>query len=85
MYVLTAKDLKKLQDWIKEQNKLKNTDMKTLEKIQNRLENENGLDNLLANLAGVKDYYTEEYNEAANGGFDFDLMYDFDEDCFFEM
>jgi hypothetical protein len=56
--------------------------METLEKIQNRLENENGFDNLLADLAGVPDYYTEEYNEAANGGFDFDLMYDADEDCF---
>jgi hypothetical protein len=56
--------------------------MKTLKKLKNRLENENGLDCLLADLANVEDYYTEEYNEAAKGGFDFDLMYDVDEDKF---
>ena len=56
--------------------------MKTTEKIRAKLENNNGLDVLLADKAGVEDYYTEEYNEAAKGGFDFDLMYDADKNEF---
>lgn len=56
--------------------------MKNLtEKIQNRLENQNGLDHLLSEIAGV-DYYSEEYNDIALDGFNFDLMYNVDEDCF---
>jgi hypothetical protein len=51
-------------------------------KIKNKLENNNGLDVLLAHLAGVEDYYSREYNKKAKGGFDFDLMYDADKDEF---
>lgn len=56
--------------------------MKKLEKLKNRLENENGFDKLLAEMAGVEDYYSEAYNKSAGDGFSFDLMYDFDEDRF---
>ena len=56
--------------------------MKNLEKLKNRLENENGFDELLAEMAGVDDYYSENYNKSAGDGFDFDLMYDIDEDRF---
>jgi len=60
--------------------------MKTLELIKNRKEDNNGFANILANKACVNDYYSEEYNEAiAGGGFDFDLMYDCDEDKFFAV
>ena len=57
--------------------------MKTLEKIQNRLENENNFAEILAGKAGVEDYYSQEYSDIANGnGWDFDLMYDCDDDNF---
>jgi len=59
--------------------------MKTLELIKNRKEDNNGFANLLAKRAGVEDYYTEDYNEAAGGGMDFDLMYDCDNDKFFAV
>jgi len=54
-------------------------------KIQNRLDNESGLDTLLADRARVDDYYTEEYNDAVDGGMDFDLMFDIDKDHFFAV
>ena len=45
------------------------------------MENNNGFDQLLSDLAGVG-YESMEYNEAAEGGFDLDLMYNVDEDLF---
>ena len=44
--------------------------MTNLEQIKNRLENENGLDTMLADFVNVEDYYTEEYNKAVGDGVD---------------
>ena len=59
--------------------------MKTTEKIRAKLENNNGLYLLLEGMSGVKDYYSDEWVKAIDergGGFDFDLMYDADENEF---
>ena len=45
------------------------------------MEDCNGFDQLLSDLAGVG-YESMQYNEAAAGGFDLDLMYNICEDSF---
>jgi len=50
----------------------------TENQIKSKLEDNNEFDALLAEIVGVEDYYTEEYNNAVADGIDFDLLYDFD-------